>query len=34
MNWNVIMFVAYMIGSLAFIVGSGIGLLIQLGMIR
>jgi hypothetical protein len=34
MNWNVAMFVAYLIGSLAFIVGSVIGLLMQLGVLR
>lgn len=34
MNWNVAMFVSYLIGSTAFIVGSVIGLLLQLGLLR
>lgn len=34
MNWSVVMFVAYMVGSLAFIAGSTIGLLMQLGLLK
>jgi hypothetical protein len=34
MDWNVAMFVAYLIGSLAFIIGSTIGLLMQTGVIK
>jgi hypothetical protein len=34
MNWNIVMFVAYLIGSAAFIAGSVIGLLLQVGVIK
>ncbi len=34
MNWNIVMFMAYLIGSTAFIVGSVIGVLLQLGVLK
>lgn len=34
MTWQIWMFIAYISGSLFFIVGSAIGLLLQLGVIK
>jgi hypothetical protein len=34
MNRQIAMFVAYLVGSTAFIVGSVIGLLLQMGVLR